>query len=79
MNAILPTLPAPGGKLIDGPVIPVRIAILVISDTRDEETDTTGPLLAARVQEAGFVVAARRRARSTPSSPRGAPVSRGAM
>ncbi len=57
MNAILPALPAPGGKLVDGPIIPVRVAVLTISDTRDEETDTTGPLLAARVEEAGYAVA----------------------
>ena len=54
MNAVLPTLPAPGGKLIDGPIIPVRVAVMVISDTRDEDTDTTGPLLTSRIQEAGF-------------------------
>jgi molybdenum cofactor biosynthesis protein B len=28
--------------------------VLVISDTRDEETDTTGPLLIDRIREAGF-------------------------
>ncbi|MGZ3369570.1 MAG: MogA/MoaB family molybdenum cofactor biosynthesis protein, partial [Caulobacteraceae bacterium] len=50
----LPTLPAPGGKLVDGPITPVRVAVLVISDTRDEETDTTGPLLVDRIKEAGF-------------------------
>jgi molybdenum cofactor biosynthesis protein B len=50
----LPILPAPGGKLVDEPIVPVRIAVLVISDTRDEETDTTGPLLVSRVEEAGF-------------------------
>jgi molybdenum cofactor biosynthesis protein B len=50
----LPTLPAPGGKLVDEPIVPVRVAVLVISDTRDEETDTTGPLLMNRIQEAGF-------------------------
>jgi molybdenum cofactor biosynthesis protein B len=55
----LPTLPAPGGKLVDAPIAPVRIAVLVISDTRDEETDTTGPLLVSRVEEAGFISAGR--------------------
>ncbi len=54
MTAELPTLPAPGGKLVDGPIIPVRVAVMVISDTRDEETDTTGPLLTDRIREAGF-------------------------
>lgn len=55
----LPTLPAPGGKIVDGPIVPVRVAVLVISDTRDEETDTTGPLLVSRIQEAGFDPAGR--------------------
>ena len=54
MNAPLPTLPAPGGKLVDEPVVAVRVGVLVISDTRDEETDTTGPLLINRIAEAGF-------------------------
>jgi molybdenum cofactor biosynthesis protein B len=54
MNALLPTLPAPGGKLVDEPIVKVRVAVLTISDTRDEETDTTGPLLVGRVREAGF-------------------------
>ena len=52
----LPILPAPGGKLVEGPIIPVRVGVLVISDTRDEETDTTGPLLMNRIQEAGFEI-----------------------
>lgn len=50
----LPTLPAPAGKLVEGPIVPVRVAVLVISDTRDEETDTAGPLLVERIGEAGF-------------------------
>jgi molybdenum cofactor biosynthesis protein B len=54
MNAILPNLPAPGGKLVDEPVIPVRVGVLVISDTRDEESDTTGPLLTKRIADSGF-------------------------
>lgn len=57
MNAPLPVLPAPAGKLVDAPIIPVRVAVLVISDTRDEETDTTGPLLTDRIREAGFAPA----------------------
>ena len=31
------------------PFIPVNIAVLTVSDTRDEETDTSGDLLAGRV------------------------------
>jgi molybdenum cofactor biosynthesis protein B len=54
MNAVNTILPAPGGKLVDEPIVPVRVGVLVISDTRDEESDTTGPLLTARIREAGF-------------------------
>ena len=39
--------------------IPVRIAVLTISDTRDLATDTSGALLAARIEAAGHVLAAR--------------------
>jgi len=39
---------------------PVRIAVLTVSDTRTEETDTSGALLAARITEAGHEVADRR-------------------
>jgi molybdenum cofactor biosynthesis protein B len=37
----------------------VRIAILTISDTRDNETDTSGPVLAERVERAGHIVTER--------------------
>jgi molybdenum cofactor biosynthesis protein B len=36
----------------------VRIAVLTVSDTRDEESDTSGKLLAARIAAAGHEVAA---------------------
>ena len=36
--------------------LPVHIAILTVSDTRDEETDTSGDLLAGRVTGAGHVL-----------------------
>jgi molybdenum cofactor biosynthesis protein B len=39
--------------------VPVRIAILSVSDTRTFETDTSGAFLAARVETAGHVLAAR--------------------
>lgn len=39
--------------------IPVRIAILTISDTRTLETDTSGQTLATRIEEAGHEVADR--------------------
>jgi molybdenum cofactor biosynthesis protein B len=39
--------------------IPVRIAVLTVSDTRTPETDVSGDTLAARVSETGHTVAAR--------------------
>lgn len=39
--------------------IPVRVAVLTVSDTRTEKDDTSGDLLAARVKEAGHELAAR--------------------
>lgn len=51
---------APGGKLDETRTFhPVRIAVLTISDTRDEESDTSGKLLADRVVRDGHVLAAR--------------------
>ena len=41
------------------PFKPVRIAILTVSDTRDEESDTSGALLADRATRDGHLVAAR--------------------
>lgn len=38
---------------------PLRIAVLTISDTRDEHTDTSGALLAERLQAAGHELAAK--------------------
>jgi len=39
--------------------LPVRIAVLTVSDTRDASNDTSGDILAARVEQAGHVLAAR--------------------
>ena len=51
------TLPI-GGKInTDLAITPVRIAVLTISDTRDEESDTSGHTLAERVKAAGHIVA----------------------
>jgi len=51
-------LTAPGGKIdLSLPITPVRIAVLTVSDTRDEESDTSGHLLAERVKAAGHVLA----------------------
>lgn len=38
---------------------PLRIAVLTISDTRTEETDTSGALLASRLQATGHELAAK--------------------
>jgi len=39
--------------------IPIRIAVLTVSDTRTEETDTSGSLLASRIEAAGHGLTAR--------------------
>lgn len=39
--------------------IPVRVAVLTVSDTRTEETDTSGRLIAERLAAAGHEIAAR--------------------
>jgi molybdopterin adenylyltransferase len=39
------------------PFIPVRIAVLTVSDTRTKKTDKSGPLLASMIKEAGHEVA----------------------
>lgn len=41
------------------PFIPVRIAVLTVSDTRTLETDTSGAALVAMLEEAGHVMADR--------------------
>ena len=51
---------SPGGRIHpDRAFVPVRIAVLTISDTRDEESDTSGQVLADRVTGAGHVLADR--------------------
>src|SRR5580700_6738561 len=57
MNA---PFPAPGGRIDEGhPFKPVRIAVLTVSDTRDEESDTSGHVLAERIKAAGHELAER--------------------
>ncbi|WP_334162867.1 molybdenum cofactor biosynthesis protein B [Phenylobacterium sp.] len=59
MNAVTP---APKGKArIDEslPFYPLNIAVLTVSDTRDERTDTSGALLADRLVAAGHALAGR--------------------
>jgi molybdopterin adenylyltransferase len=43
----------------DKPFIPVRIAVLTVSDTRTIETDKSGQVLIERIAEAGHLLAAR--------------------
>ena len=50
----------PGGKIDTAKTLkPVKVAVLTISDTRDEESDTSGNLLASRVKDAGHELVAR--------------------
>ncbi|MDB5470902.1 MAG: moaB [Caulobacter sp.] len=47
-----------GGKIDEAWAFkPVRVAVLTVSDTRDEESDTSGHLLATRVTDAGHELA----------------------
>ncbi len=48
-----------GGIKPELPFKPVRIAVLTVSDTRDESTDTSGQILIDRVQGAGHEFAGR--------------------
>jgi molybdenum cofactor biosynthesis protein B len=49
-----------GGKLSDEIAFrPLRVAVMTVSDTRDEESDTSGKLLAERVTREGHVPAGR--------------------
>jgi molybdenum cofactor biosynthesis protein B len=58
MNA--PTRITPGGRIDEALTTrPQKIAVLTISDTRDEESDTSGDVLADRIAAAGHVVAGR--------------------
>jgi molybdenum cofactor biosynthesis protein B len=48
----------PGGRIdTSQPIKPVRIAVLTVSDTRDEESDTSGHVLAERITGAGHELA----------------------
>jgi len=52
--------PVRGGRIDESlPLIPVRVAVLTISDTRDEDSDTSGYVLAERITAAGHVLSAR--------------------
>ena len=53
-------IPAPGGRIDESLALTsVRVAVLTVSDTRDEESDTSGRLLAERVKGAGHTLAAK--------------------
>ena len=68
------TVLAPWGRYDTGqPITPVRVAVLTISDTRDEESDTSGQLLADRVTAAGHVLAGRRADGEAPRPAAGGP------
>ncbi|MEO1188053.1 MAG: molybdenum cofactor biosynthesis protein B [Pseudomonadota bacterium] len=45
---------------------PVRIAVLVVSDTRTLETDTSGSLLVQRLEDAGHILADRKIVKDDP-------------
>lgn len=47
---------------------PVRIAVLVVSDTRTLETDTSGDLLVQRIEAAGHVLADRKIIKDDPAT-----------
>ncbi len=54
------TLTAPGGRIDESLTLtPIKVAVLTVSDTRDEESDTSGHLLAERVRSAGHDLAAK--------------------
>ncbi len=56
-----PNLPAPAGRIHeDREFKPVNIAVLTVSDTRTEENDTSGHLLAERIVAAGHTLAAKK-------------------
>ena len=55
MNAL-----TPGGRYDEAAaVVPVRVAVLTVSDSRDDSTDTSGGLLVDRIAAAGHVLAGR--------------------
>lgn len=56
------------GLNLELPFKPVRIAVLIISDSRTLDTDTSGHILIDRIQAAGHEVAARRITKDDPDS-----------
>jgi molybdenum cofactor biosynthesis protein B len=57
---VQPTGLAVGGRIdLSRPITPVRIAVLTVSDTRDETSDTSGDTLRDRIGDAGHELAAK--------------------
>ena len=55
------TAPVPGNRIdATRPFLPVRIAVLTVSDTRDLAADRSGETLVARIADAGHVLADRK-------------------
>jgi molybdopterin adenylyltransferase len=51
---------APGGRIDESLTLkPVRVAVLTVSDTRDERSDTSGDILVGRITDAGHALAGR--------------------
>ncbi len=56
----LPTASGPGSRIDETLAFtPLRIAVLSVSDTRDEESDTSGRILAGKITDAGHTLAAK--------------------
>lgn len=56
----MPTPPGGGGKIGEGlPFRALNVAVMTVSDSRDEKSDTSGKLLAERVTRDGHNLAAR--------------------
>lgn len=49
------------------PFVPVRISVLIVSDTRTLDTDTSGALLEQRITDAGHILVERKIVRDTVS------------
>lgn len=61
--------PASGGRINDELAFrPVRIAVLTVSDTRDEKSDTSGSVLAERITRDGHILAARAWVKDEPAA-----------
>ena len=48
---------------------PIQIAVLTVSDTRTPDTDTSGDILASRIEAAGHMVSARQIVKDDANAP----------